>query len=234
VLFLKRQLPIIIAFISGILMWARYYIPTEGSITMQDEFTRWARIIVGFASLLGILSLLHHHWSKIKLKRPGFGYSWVTISAFVVMAGAGLLPIHFPGFAEVQNQSASFHKWMYDYLFVPMQATMFSILAFFIASAAFRAFRARSLEASALLLAACIVMVGRVPVGDYLASHLVAGAGTDKVFHFFDLPTIASWLLNVPNTAAARGILLGVLLSQIAISVRIIFGIERTYMGGGD
>ncbi len=228
-LFLKRQLPIIIGFVMGILMWARYYIPTSGSETLQDEFTRWARIIVGFASLLGILSLLHHHWNKIKLKRPGFGYSWITIGAFLVMAGTGLLPIPIPGFAEMQNQSASFHKWMYDYLFVPMQATMFSILAFFIASAAFRAFRARSLEASALLLAACIMMVGRVPVGDWLASRLMVGD-----FHFFDLPTIASWLLNVPNSAAQRGILLGVLLSQVAISVRIIFGIERTYMGGGD
>lgn len=228
-LFLKRQLPIIIAFIMGILMWARYYIPTAGSETLQDEFTRWARIIVGFASLLGILSLLHHHWSKIKLKKAGFGYSWITIGAFLVMAGAGLFPIPIPGFAEVQNQSASFHKWMYDFLFVPMQATMFSILAFFIASAAFRAFRARSLEASALLLAACIMMVGRVPVGDWLASKLMIGN-----FHCFDLPTIASWLLNVPNSAAQRGILLGVLLSQVAISVRIIFGIERTYMGGGD
>ena len=38
----------------------------------------------------------------------------------------------------------------------------------------------------------------------------------------------------MPNAAAQRGILLGVILSQIAISLRIIFGIERTYMGGGD
>ncbi len=38
----------------------------------------------------------------------------------------------------------------------------------------------------------------------------------------------------MPNAAAQRGILLGVILSQVAISLRIIFGIERTYMGGGD
>jgi hypothetical protein len=49
-----------------------------------------------------------------------------------------------------------------------------------------------------------------------------------------DFPAATSWLLNVPNQAAQRGILLGVLLSQIAIAIRIIFGIERTYMGGGD
>jgi hypothetical protein len=53
-------------------------------------------------------------------------------------------------------------------------------------------------------------------------------------YAYLDFPSWTSWLLNVPNQAAQRGIMLGVLLSQIAISIRIIFGIERTYMGGGD
>jgi hypothetical protein len=125
---------------------------------------------------------------------------------------------------------------MFDNMMLPMQATLFATLAFFIASAAFRAFRARSAEAAALLVTACIVMLGRVPAGDLLASSLphftYPGSGTE--YSFFDLPKIVDWLLNVPSAAAQRGILLGVVLSQIAISVRIIFGIERTYMGGGD
>ena len=53
-------------------------------------------------------------------------------------------------------------------------------------------------------------------------------------YALLDFPAVTSWLLSVPNQAAQRGIMLGVLLSQIAIAIRIIFGIERTYMGGGD
>ena len=225
-LFFKRQWPVIVAFVVGIVMWARYYIPTDESQTLQDEFTRWARILVGFAAILGILSLLHHHVSKIRLKKPGFGFSYITLAAFIVMGLAGLLPISWRwlGFAGMQIHGEGPWNWMFNNMFVPMQATMFSVLAFFIASAAFRAFRARSMEATSLLLAACIMMIGRVPIGKWIADSVT----------FFNTPEAASWLLNIPNAAAQRGILLGVLLSQIAIAVRIIFGIERTYMGGGD
>lgn len=222
--FFKRQWPVIIAFVAGIVMWARYYIPTAESLTLQDEFTRWLRIIAGFAAILGILSVIHYHSRKIQAKKPGFGFSYVTLIAFGVMALAGFSPWPFPGFAQGQTSGDGFHQWLYDNMMLPMQATMFSCLAFFIASAAFRAFRARSLEATALLIAACLMMIGRVPIGDWLKAQ------NDLLI----FPDIASWLLNIPNAAASRGIWLGVLLSQIAIAVRIIFGIERTYMGGSD
>jgi hypothetical protein len=236
VLFFKRQLPIIVAFVAGIVMWAGYYIPTVESQVMQDRFVQWARILFGFAAMLGLLSLLHHHWTKIRLKRPGFGFSVVTLITFVVMALTGLLPISWRwiGFAENLTDLDGPHMYLFQYMFVPMQATMFSVLAFFIASAAFRAFRARSIEATALLIAGCVIMLGRVPVGDWLASATVMPLGAWGERSLVNFPYITDWLLNIPNAAAQRGILLGVILSQIAIAVRIIFGIERTYMGGGD
>lgn len=233
-LFFKRQWPIIVAFAMGIIMWARYYIPTEEALQLQEEFTRWDRVIIGFSVLLGILSLMHHHWSKIKYKRAGFAYSYIALIAMVIMALAGLLPIRFPGFAGMQNSSDGLHMWMFTYMFVPMQATMFSILAFYMASAAFRAFRARSTEATALLVTACIVMIGRVPVGDWLAMNVPHFNVLGTSYSVLDFPKLTEWMLNVPNAGVFRGIFLGIILSQIAISVRIIFGIERTYMGGGD
>jgi hypothetical protein len=94
VLFLKRQWPIIVAFVMGIVMWARYYIPTAESVGLQDLFMGWVRVIIGFAAILAVLSLLHHHWNKIKHKRPGFGFSYITLIAFVIMAIFGLFPVN--------------------------------------------------------------------------------------------------------------------------------------------
>jgi hypothetical protein len=127
--------------------------------------------------------------------------------------------------------------WMYDFMFVPMQATMFSILAFYIASAAYRAFRARTREATVLLVTAIVVMLGRVPLGSTLLRHSVGGewvtykwigGANDFLAGFTD------WILTNPSMAAQRGIMIGIGLGVIATSLRIIFGIERTYMGGGE
>ena len=92
-------------------------------------------------------------------------------------------------------------------------------IRFFISSAAYRTFRARTPEAAILLVSAVIVMLGRVPIGAYIHDWLPEGM---------------LWLMSVPNMAAKRGILLGVSLGAIATALRIIFGIERSYLGGGD
>jgi hypothetical protein len=232
--FLKRQFPVIVACVAGLVMCFRYFVPTEASANLEVDFADWLRILVAFASILGLLSVLHFHSQRIKLKKPGFGFSYVTLAAFAVMTLAGFLPVAFPGFGATHQDEGSLQKWLFDNTMVPMQATMFSILAFFIASAAFRAFRARSFEATILLIAACVMMIGRVPLG-YLVSQLgPAFPINGNEYHIFDFSSVASWLLNVPNAATQRGILLGVILSQVAIGVRIVFGIEKTYMGGGD
>ncbi|MGH7255237.1 MAG: hypothetical protein ACREI3_05610, partial [Nitrospirales bacterium] len=119
---------------------------------------------------------------------------------------------------EIQNGTVTAFGWIYNYAMVPLQGTMFALLAFFIASAAYRSFRARSREASVLLVAAVIVMMGRVPLGEYLIP--VSG-------------DLTQWILNVLNASVRRAILIGISLGAVALSLKIIFGIERSYLGGG-
>jgi hypothetical protein len=108
-------------------------------------------------------------------------------------------------------------KWLFDNVLVPLDATMFALLAFYMASAAYRTFRARTPEATVLLLVAVIVMLGRVPIGELLYEHM---------------PKISEWFMLWPTVAAKRGILFGVALGLIATSLRIILGIERSHLGG--
>jgi hypothetical protein len=108
-------------------------------------------------------------------------------------------------------------KWLFDNVLVPLDATMFALLAFFMASAAYRTFRARTPEATVLLIVAVIVMLGRVPIGEML---------------YKQMPAVSEWFMMVPTIAAKRGILFGVALGSIATSLRIILGIERSHLGG--
>jgi len=114
-------------------------------------------------------------------------------------------------------------NWVFKYMYSPLQATMFSLLAFFIASAAFRAFRMRTVEAGILLTAGVLVMFGRVPLGQF-----DWGITTEH----FGFDTIMNWIMNVPMTAAMRGILMGAAMGVIVMGIKVILGIERSYLGG--
>ena len=117
--------------------------------------------------------------------------------------------------------------WIFVNIQMQMGATMFALLAFYIASAAYKAFRARSAEATVLLLAAIIVMLGQVPIGVSISSFF--GLFGDGEW----IKPVTQWILDVPNLASKRGILLGVGLGSVATSLRILLGIERTWLGGG-
>lgn len=102
---------------------------------------------------------------------------------------------------------------------------MFSLLAFFVASASYRAFRAKTKEATVLLLAAFIILIGRTPLGYYLTFWL------PEPLQFLHIPNLSSWILAVPNLAGQRAILIGIALGIIATSLKLILGIERGYLG---
>jgi hypothetical protein len=217
-LFWKRRFPLAIAFLVGISATAQYFIPHPVSERVLTDASVWLRIITGFAMILGLASLFHLHYQKIRRGEAGWGYSLVVLVSMAATAAAGIVPGIIRHGTLVREDNL-LTDWFYNYMLVALQGTMFSILAFFLASAAYRAFRARTKEATVLLLAAVLVMCGRVPLGEYLWAP--TGLASD-------------WLLSVLNTAAKRGILIGVSLGGIAISLKIIFGIERRYLGGGE
>lgn len=199
---------------TGLLFAGQYYVPHPASEQMLTSATKWLQIISGFALILGVTSLFHQHAVKIKRQEAGWGYSLVLYAGMLGTIAVGLWA---DGKEAIDGAMTAF-GWIYNFMMVPLQGTMFAILAFFIASAAYRSFRARSREAAVLLVAAVIVMMGRVPLGEYLIP--LSG-------------DVSSWILNVLNSSVRRAILIGVSLGAIALSFKIIFGVERSYLGGG-
>jgi hypothetical protein len=215
--FLGRALPMAIALVCGLIGTAIFYIPHVWAQELERELALWLRIVAAFAYFLGLYSLLRVHWGRMARRQAGWGYSLVVHVGFGLMLAFVMYNQGHGPFAPLASGGG--YQWLFEYVHVPCASTMFSLLAFFIASAAYRTFRARTPEAAVLLLSAVIMMLGRVPVGRAISGFL---------------PEASEWLMEVPNLAAKRGILLGVCLGAIATSLRIIFGIERSYLGGED
>ena len=216
---MKRQVPLALCFLFGIAMIFTQFVPHRYSQELYKEVIDWGLIISPFALALAVITLIQTHATRIRRRTEHWQYSFIVFAGIIIMVCVGV------PFGE-QN---SVFVWLYDNVQVPMDATMFSLLAFFIASAAFRAFRARSFEATLLLITAMIVMLGNVPIGDLVWNKVMSwtpwadgASGTRQ------------WILDILNSAARRGIILGVSLGVISQSIRIILGIERSYLGGGD
>ena len=220
---MKRTLPLAVLMFMAVLGIIPFFSPHEIVQTADHVIiNKFLKIVSAFALVLGLGSLLNHHVIRMRRKAEHWPYSWVLIGSFLISAIIGLL-----GNPDLENPlfptrigSFEFHmNALYQGILVPLGGTMFALLAFFMSSAAYRAFRAHNVLALILLISAFIVMLGQIPIGQ----HIFGGI----------FPDLRQWLLDFPNVAAKRGIFMGVALGVVATSLKIIFGIERGWLGGG-
>ncbi|HAN41367.1 MAG TPA: hypothetical protein GX398_05535 [Candidatus Cloacimonetes bacterium] len=230
---MKRNIPLILAFLAGLLMIVSEFIPHRPFSNMVETLENWFMIIAGFSIVLGLASLLQMNYQKISTKAENWGYHLACVIAFalIVIMGALWGMEDQPG---LLGQGEKIVSWLgkkpfdytYDNALVPLSATMFSLLAFFIASAAYRAFIIRTFESNLLMISAVIVILGRTGFGTMLTSWI------PESYRIWQLPVLADFIMQYPNTAAQRAILISASLGIIGSSLRIILGIERSYLGG--
>ncbi len=173
-------------FLGGVYFAVEFFWPTDPKTNInfltpyQDFVAGLASVVGSFAIGLGVISLLQNHTRQLIRQRPGWGYSSVFLLAFVSMTVFGLLNAYgpkitvipaIPGLWASQNAHG-----LFQFLFVGgltnLGSATFAMIAFYIASAAYRAFRIRSLEATLLMIAALIVMFGSVSFGTWFTHDI--------------------------------------------------------------
>jgi len=208
---MRREIPIAICFLAGISFILEYFIPHRQVLSIFETIRQWAIIVIAFAYVLGLSNLVRVNFHVIQKKQRDWPYKVILVLSVFFTLAVGIIP-YFGGIQE-----GTIFDWVYYYAQYPLQATMFSLLAFFIASAAFRAFRIRTFQASLLAITAVLVMIGRVPVGE-------------KLWPGF--PDFIEWIMNVPQLAGKRAIMIGAALGAISTALKVLTGLERTYLGG--
>jgi hypothetical protein len=203
-----RRLPQIIATVFGVALFLLYFSshPSARALNQVLVDSYW-QIIFGCAVIVGVFSFL-----KVNLKAISNGnqvaYRWLSIAAVIAM----------PALAVIWGRGGdSPFMWVFDNIQIPLQSTVFALLAFFVASASYRGFRARSIAATVLLFAALLVLISRSALGEYMWEQF---------------PVLTDWIRNTPSMAARRAILIGIGLGSLTTSLRVILGIERTWLGG--
>ena len=207
-------------------LWSTHKTPTPANPTAVGNFLTPYIVPVGtilgvisvFTLGLGVINLVQLHGKRIFKGSTGYVNSIAFFVAFMLMLVVQILQKYFP-----YKINQKLFAILYEGAYQNMDATMFSIIAFYIVSAAYRAFRARNLEASLLLVTAVIVMIGQTALGQMMTSWL-PDIGFESNFR---VEVIRDWIMTKANVPVTRAIQFGLGIGALAVALRIWLGLER-------
>lgn len=238
----------------GIWLWPTAQARQEGDIPQnfveagaffledtQSQFQNLSNILTSFLLLMGVFSLILLHVRRVSKKQTDWPFSMVLLVFVALMTIFGyadwlavkdLRPEQLEAMKLVENQPIQ--VWMKDLLFdgllQTMEAAMFSIIAFYILSAAYRAFRVRSVEATILLASAVIMMLSLLGMAEGFWSSMVdnmGGQDPNAMVNNIRLDNITQFIRDNLQTPGLRAIDFGVGVGALAMALRLWLSLER-------
>lgn len=204
----RKEISVAICAVLGFLMIAQYYVDIPAISSIANYCQIFATSIASFMMIFGTTSLILFNYGHVKKKTPGqwFMSAWaifliVSISAIGLTLGPNQL----------------YFKWMFENVFINLDTAMYSVLGFYVLSAAWRAYRARNLDATFLLVSGILAALVNAPVGEFIFGSGVISLG--------------NWVVNVPTIAGLRTTYFGVALGSIYVALRTFIGKESGVLG---
>jgi len=205
--FVKRTIPIIIAFLVGFLMIVQWFFNIATIDEVAGSVQQWGILLSAFAMGLGSVNLIIRNLKRVQ-RREGTDWLYAIwlLSVFFLF---GIVGISY-------GSESSPYRYIFNTILQPLSGTMYPATLFFLASAIYRTFRVRGPQAIAFVIAGSIMLLANAPM---------TGA-------FIPVMTsLKSWIMDVEVTAAYRAILIGIGLGTIVLGFRVLFGIETSYLG---
>ena len=196
----RHTLPVALAVAFGLLTLVGLLFATS----IGDSLMSWATFLAAVALVLGIINLLGVHARRASAGNP---YSAVLVTSALVVFILALTD--FLGLTE-DGVKASF-----TIVQAPLEAAVAILLAFFLLFAGYRLLRRQRSGWSVLfIVSAVVVMLSQTHLPPLF----------DKIFGWID-----GIISDVIVVAGMRGILIGVALGAVAVTLRILTGSERPY-----
>lgn len=205
----QRSLPLFLTAIITAIFIVQYIILPQSSLDfVKTELTNWGILIATCAMFVSVIILLLMHFHKvtrgIKAKeRLTVLYSGTAIVSFFTYMILGSL---WPG-----GVNSSTYTSIYVNTIAPIAIAMNALQLFYTTRAAYRAFRAYTLEAFVMFISAVLWLLRGMPVGAVLWSWL--------------LP-IADWITTAPSAAGTRGGTIAAAIGGLILAIRALIGKE--------
>lgn len=219
-------------------------IPLNGtesvSFFLTDTVTAFkdlSNTLTAFLLLLGVFSLIRLHTTRVVKKQKDWSFSVVLLSCLFGIAAIGYWTFFLEQKATtalpVDPNSTPFvlRDLLFDGLLQGMDATMFSLIAFYILSAAYRAFRIRSVEATILLTSALLAMMSLLGLADGLWNTAIDGMGGKDAGSFLNnlrFSEIAGFMTQSLQNPGIRAIQFGIGVGALAMGLRLWLSLEKT------
>lgn len=176
-----------------------YFLNVPGLTSASDSLIGWGSLIALFTLVLGLIITLRYHAKQVIEKTADWPFSSVTIVCIFAMLISGFV-------------SDDAFNFLYVNVLSPLNTGILSFVGFIIYAAIYRTFKARSWEVLALIISTVALVLNFAPVFESIHPAL---------------PLFGQWINDVPSSAAQSGILVGVAIGLIAVTIRTILGHEK-------
>ena len=214
----RKPVVVVITFVAGLFLSLEFLIPHDNVFTESMPLvSNWQLIISCFTLFMGLGSLFYLHGRRISHKNENTLNSWGFFVGFFAIIIFGILSD-----LEIKGTEALYNVF-FNGIYVSMAASMFSLVAFYIVSASYRAFRIRNAETGVLFLSTAIIMLALIPLGSAITGFIPE----DSFMSFLKTEKLGYWILTSPNMAVQRAIAFGIGVGAMATSLRIWLSLER-------
>jgi len=211
---IRRQIPLALTFIVGIIITANWFIDLTPLNDLSNTITNFNTVMVAFMMGFAGVNILMIHTRRIQKNMSqgnmlDVAFSVLLLGCLIIWTAVGIF----------MGTSSDTYQWMYTNFNLPLSSTAYAATLFYLASATYRVIRARSTETTILVVVSIVVIMGNMPM---FVTYIPA------------LMTVKNWLAEVVVTAAYRAITIGVGLGGILMGVRTLLAMETGFLGGTE
>jgi hypothetical protein len=202
---MRRSIPILLATVIGIWMFVDFYLALPPSLAIIGSTLKgWIGTLVAGGFIVGGVSLTVQYGKVITNREPQTWYALIVLGAMIVTIISGM-----PGLE-------SSYDWINNNIRDPLELASYAMVLFFITSAAFRSFRARSIDTTLMVVAAFFVFLLNAPASAAISPWL-------------EIP--GQWIYDVIVIGVRRATTISTYLGIFYLWLRTTVGFEKRSLG---